>query len=103
MSLFRYESTPAVRRFHSFIYGYMLVMSWGIFPAALIAVYAASFYMIWNDPHFAAQPLPVGRLMLLVAIFVVLMVMFWAIGRFARRQIARIKAGGAPWPWPRER
>ena len=95
----RIPLTPANKRQMVFVYRGWMVFAWGLFPLALIAVYAASFYHISNDPTFAGRGWPLVPVLILAAIFVVMMALFVFIGVFARGQIRAIEAGRLPWPW----
>lgn len=94
----RIPLTPVVKRQMVFVYRYWMVFAWGIFPFTLIAVYAASFVGISHDPRFA-QGLPPAPLLILAAIFVAMMALFFFMGIFARGQIRAIEGGRQPWPW----
>jgi hypothetical protein len=95
--------TPAVRRVQMLLWRYILVMAWGVFPLTLIAVYAATFAMIGRDPRFPAGEVSAGGVLALALVFIGAAALFWFLGRFARAQIRRMKAGGPPWPWPEQR
>ena len=94
----RIPLTPSNKRQMVFVYRGWMVFAWGIFPLTLVAVFAASFYHIADDPLFAEGLAP-GPLLILAAVFIALMALFYFIGVFARGQIRAIEAGRLPWPW----
>jgi hypothetical protein len=94
----RIPLTPSNKRQMVFAYRAWMVFAWGIFPLTLVAVYVASFFGISHDPRFA-QGLPLAPVLILAAIFVAMMALFFFMGIFARGQIRAIEEGRAPWPW----
>lgn len=99
--MMRRRYTPEMGRVPLLVYRYMLVMSWGVFPVVLIAVFAMAAFGVGREPGAAAPPVTLGGVIAMAAVFVAMAALFWWMGRFARAQIARIRAGAAPWPWPR--